>query len=136
MGVILDTSVLIAWERGFSELQALAERAAQEPVALSIITAAELLHGVHRAESAARRNRRSAYVEQVLSRFPLIPMDLAIARMYAELWAGLDRRGARISSHDLIIGATALALGYAVITLNRRDFGRIPGLTVDVLGSL
>jgi tRNA(fMet)-specific endonuclease VapC len=134
MGLILDTSVLIAWERTLAQLRAFTEREAQEPVALSVITAAELLHGVHRADTPARRTRRSAYVEQILTRFPLIPMDLAIARIYAELWAGLDRLGARISAHDLIIGATALAFGYSVITLNRRDFDRIPGLTVELLG--
>ena len=31
---------------------------------------------------------------------------------------------------DLLIGATALELGYSVLTSNRRHFGQIPGLTV------
>jgi predicted nucleic acid-binding protein len=31
---------------------------------------------------------------------------------------------------DLIIGATALELGYAVATSNLRDFQRIPGLRI------
>ena len=31
---------------------------------------------------------------------------------------------------DLLIGATALHLGYEVATLNLRDFQRIPGLSV------
>jgi tRNA(fMet)-specific endonuclease VapC len=133
MGLILDTSVLVDWERYRPHLQTFVETGAQEPVALSVITATELLHGVYRAESPGRRHRRSAYVEQVLARFPVVEFDLAVARVYAEIWAGLDSKGMRISAHDLIIGATALALGYSVLTFNRRDFSRIPGLSVELL---
>ena len=31
---------------------------------------------------------------------------------------------------DLLIGATALSLGFQVLTVNLRDFQRIPGLSV------
>jgi tRNA(fMet)-specific endonuclease VapC len=133
VGVILDTSVLIAWERQAGVIESLAVRRPHEPVGLSTITASELLHGVHRAETAARRLRRSAFVEKVLASFPLYDFDLAVARIYAELWAVLERKGLRVSAHDLIIGSTAVARGDSVITLNRRDFDKIPGLRVEVL---
>jgi tRNA(fMet)-specific endonuclease VapC len=38
-----------------------------------------------------------------------------------------------VGSHDLLIGATAIALGYRVATRDRRSFGKIPGLEVVVL---
>jgi predicted nucleic acid-binding protein len=38
--------------------------------------------------------------------------------------------GIQFASEDLLIGATALQLGYEVATLNLRDFQRIPGLSV------
>jgi predicted nucleic acid-binding protein len=41
--------------------------------------------------------------------------------------------GASVGSHDLLIGATAIALGYRVATRDRRSFGKIPGLDVLVL---
>ena len=39
-------------------------------------------------------------------------------------------RGVVIPFGDLLIGATALSLGFKVLTGNLRDFQRIPGLTV------
>jgi tRNA(fMet)-specific endonuclease VapC len=134
VGVILDTSVLIAWERKTAALESFAINRAEEPIGISVITAAELLHGVHRAESTARRLRRSAYVEQILNSFPLYDFDLGAARMYAELWAALERKGTRVSAHDLMIGATAVARGDTLLTFDRRDFGKIQGLSVEVLG--
>jgi tRNA(fMet)-specific endonuclease VapC len=133
VGVILDTSVLIEWERRAGSLEAYAANHPDEPVGLSVITAAELLHGVYRADTPVRRVRRSAYVEQILSSFPLYDFDLTMGRVYAELWATLERRGTRVSAHDLFIGATALARGETVVTLNRRDFGKIPGLSIAFL---
>jgi len=41
-------------------------------------------------------------------------------------------RNRQIGAHDLMIGATAVALGYAVLTRDRRSFPSIPGLRVDV----
>ena len=49
MGILIDTSILIAIERGQCELDALLTEQAEENIALAAITASELLHGVHRA---------------------------------------------------------------------------------------
>lgn len=42
-------------------------------------------------------------------------------------------RGVIIPFGDLLIGATALSLGYQILTGNPRDFQRIPGLSVLLL---
>lgn len=133
MGVVLDTSVLIEWERKTGALEAYAAVRPDEPMGLIVMTAAELFHGVHRADTAAWRLKRSVFVEHVLSSFTVYDFDLAVSRLYAELWATLERKGAKIGAHDLIIGATAISRGDTVLTLNRRDFGRIPGLSFEVL---
>ena len=133
MGVILDTSVLIGWERRQADLQAFLEGRSGEPFGVSVITAAEMLHGVHRANTPARRLRRSAFVERALSLLPVYDFDLAAARIYAELWAGLRRQGSIVSAHDLMIGATALARGFSVATFNPRDYRKIEGLTLEVI---
>jgi tRNA(fMet)-specific endonuclease VapC len=59
MGLILDTSVLIAAERARLDLPRLFAAHAEEPFALAAITASELLHGVERAEPGPRRDRKS-----------------------------------------------------------------------------
>jgi tRNA(fMet)-specific endonuclease VapC len=92
-----------------------------------------LLHGVHRAETAGRRLRREAFVEKVIELFPVVPFDLGAARVYARLWANLARKGIRIGAHDLLIAATAVSVGHAVATADRRDYARIPELTVQFL---
>jgi tRNA(fMet)-specific endonuclease VapC len=135
VGVILDTSVLIEAERGRLDIARFIEGKEEELFGLSVITAAELLHGVHRADSPRRRRTRSAYVEKVLELFPIYPFDLSAARIYADLWAQLLREGKMIGAHDLMIGSTALALGYSVATFNKRELDRIDGLQLEMLPS-
>ena len=53
---------------------------------------------------------------------------MAEARRHAELWAELAIEGMMIGAHDMLIGATALARGDALATLNQREFSRIAGL--------
>lgn len=101
---------------------------ADEPVALAAITASELLHGCHRAPDPGIRARRSAFVEGLLGIIPVLPFGIGEARRHAELWAALAAAGGVIGPHDMLVGATALAHGYSLATLNRREFSRVPGL--------
>ncbi len=133
MGVILDTSVLIEAERQESEIQHFADSREEEVFGLSVISVAELLHGVHRADSRKRRLKRTAYVEKVIDLFPIYNFDVSIARIYAELWSDLSKRGIQIGAHDLIIGSTALSLGFSVATYNKRHYGRLEGLRIEIL---
>lgn len=109
----------------------LASVTVNEPIALAGITASELLMGVHRADSASRRMRREAFVEGILALVPILPFDLRVARIHAQIGAELMAVGQVIGAHDLIIAATALAHGYAVLTENVRHFQRVPGLVVQ-----
>jgi len=133
MGVILDTSVLIEAERRKFEIDTFTENREEEIFGLSVITVAELLHGVHRADSTRKRLKRSAYVEKVIELFPIYVFDISIARIYAELWSDLSKKGIQIGAHDLIIGSTALTLGFSVATFNIRHFERIEGLRIEIL---
>ncbi len=131
MGFVVDSSVIIASERGQLSMDELRERLAADSVAFAAITASELLHGVHRAETTARRQRRHDFVERLLNRVPILPFDLDVARRHAALWADLARAGSPIGAHDLIIAATALTYQLTVATRNVREFGRVEGLSVD-----
>ncbi|WP_437931001.1 type II toxin-antitoxin system VapC family toxin [Sorangium sp. So ce291] len=130
MGALIDSSVLIAAERGKLDLEQVLRDHGDEPVAIAMITASELLHGVHRAVEASQRARREAFVERLLAHLSLIPFDLVVARVHARLSAELAARGSPVGAHDLLIAATALAVGYDVATRDARSFPRIPGLTV------
>ena len=133
MGVILDTSVLISLEKARSSIDQFILGREAEPFGISVVSVSELLHGVHRADSEARRVRRESYVERIIELFPVYPFDLAVGRIYARIWANLARKHLSVGAHDLIIAATAIALGFSVATFNLRDFERIEGLTVERL---
>jgi predicted nucleic acid-binding protein len=130
MGALIDSSVLIAGERGQLDLEALLAGHAEEDFAISAVTASELLHGVHRARTPAQRNRREAFVEGLLARLPVMPFDLLAARIHAGLSAELATRKIIIGPHDLLIAATAMAKGYDVATRDERSFPKIPSLSL------
>jgi predicted nucleic acid-binding protein len=133
MGALIDSSVLIDAERGKLDLSALVAQHGRETFSISALTAAQLLHGVYRAVNPAQRAKRQAYVEGLLAAMPVLPFDLTTARMHAELWARLIKRGSPIGATDLIISATALAWDLTVLTSDERSFPRVPGLRVVVV---
>jgi predicted nucleic acid-binding protein len=133
MATLIDSSVLIAVERGDLALDTFSARYAEEDVAISAVTASELLHGVHRARTAGQRHRRQAFIEGLLAQLPVIAFDLTVARVHASLWADLAKRGVAVGERDLMIGATAIARNYTVATRDERSFSRIPGLSMQLL---
>jgi tRNA(fMet)-specific endonuclease VapC len=135
MGILIDSSILIASERGKIDLAHQVAQRPDEECFLSVVTASELLHGVHRAVRADIQAQRSAFVEGVLRQFPLLPIDLATARAHAQLWAELAMSGKLIGPHDLWLSATCLARGLAIATANVREFQRVPGLKVETWNS-
>jgi len=133
MATLIDSSVLIAAERGQISFDDLSAHYADDDLAISAVTASELLHGLHRARTAAQRHRRQAFVEGLLSQIPVIAFDLTVARIHASLWADLAKRGVGVGERDLMIGATAITRDYAVVTRDERSFPKIPGLKVERL---
>lgn len=131
MAVLIDSSILIDYERGRLDIEPYVAARADEASFISVITASELLHGVHRATRPDQRARRSAFVEGVLERFPLLEIDLATARAHAQVWADLSEAGALIGQNDLWLAAACIAHGLTMVTANVREFGRVPGLAVE-----
>ena len=129
MGVIFDTTALIALERGTKNIDDLIRGRENVPFGISAVTVAELLHGVHRADTEERRLRRQAFVEKIIEIFPVFPFDVAAARIYARIWASLAARGRRTGAHDLMIASTVISVGYTLLTSNAGDYAEIEGLS-------
>ncbi|MDR7481723.1 MAG: PIN domain-containing protein [Armatimonadota bacterium] len=132
MGILIDASVFLAAERGRLSLARRLAGQEDEPVALSALTACELLCGVDRAADPQRRARRARFVRAILERFPVVAFDLDAARVYARLCSELAARGETVATHVLLIGSTAIASDFQVATADPRDYQRIPGLQVQV----
>ena len=134
MGALIDTSVFIAAERQRIPWSHALEAMDPQNVAIASITASELLHGVHRAQTTEQRHRREAFVERIFAVVPVLAFDLVAARIHSRLWAELRSQGQTMGAHDLLIAAVALANNLSVITHDRRSFPRIDELTVHLLG--
>jgi tRNA(fMet)-specific endonuclease VapC len=127
VAILIDTSVLIEAERSGLPID---RRFDAETATISVVTASELLHGVHRASRERVRARRAAFVEGVLAALDPLPVTIAVARAHARIWADLERGGKMIGAHDIWIAATAVSHGMDVVTSNVAEFKRVPGLTV------
>jgi predicted nucleic acid-binding protein len=68
---LIDASILIEYERRRLDLERYLADRQQEECFLSVVTASELLRGVHCAVQPEVRTKRSAFVEAILERFPL-----------------------------------------------------------------
>jgi tRNA(fMet)-specific endonuclease VapC len=135
MGLIIDTSALVAIERRKAEISVLMAPYASEPVALPMIVWAELLAGVRLAKDPGIAARRRAYLEQVRLHVPLVDFDAAVAEHYADIFAECHLAGTPIPQNDIAVAATARHLGYRVL-VGRQDeahFRRVKNLEVVTL---
>ena|SRR5579864_5911639 len=134
MGVILDSSILISAERqGSSARQVFASLLPQLgniEIAISVITLAELAHGLERANTPQRKLTRQRFIHELLLALPIYPVTNAIALRAGQIDGYCEARGVRVPLGDLLIGVTALELNYAVATRNARHFQLIPALSV------
>jgi tRNA(fMet)-specific endonuclease VapC len=134
LGIVIDSTVVIAAERAGKNPRGMVEEIAavwgDTEAILSVITVVELAHGIERADSAKRRITRERFIEELLNEIPVEPITVPIAFRAGKLDGSLQAMGLRIALGDLLIGTTALELGYAVLTHNVRHFLMMPGLTV------
>jgi len=128
LGLLIDTDVLVLAERARASLD-FSRYSEYGDAYISVVTASELLVGVHRAQDEGIRSRRLAFVEGILSALTALPVDIETARIHAQLVAQI-RRNETVGAHDALIGATALRHGHAVLTNNGKDFRKLPGLVV------
>jgi predicted nucleic acid-binding protein len=137
VGIVLDSTVLIGAERAGKNPRAVIEEIAialgDTEAALSVVTVLELAHGIERADTIERRTARERFIDELLTEITPEPVTVAIAFRAGRLDGSLQATGTRVALGDLLIGATALELGYAVATHNARHFRMIPGLLVEHL---
>jgi predicted nucleic acid-binding protein len=137
MGLILDSSVLIATERSGQTVAQLLKRVltltGDQETALSAIVLVELAHGIYRANTPQIRARREAFIQELLTDVPVYPFTQQIALLAGRIDGQQQSQGVKIPFQDLLIGTTALHLSYAVVTGNPLHFQMIPGLVVKSL---
>ncbi len=134
MGLILDSSVLIAVERQGKNarqvLAALSEKLDETEIGISVITLIEIAHGAARADTAERKAKREKFIDELVLALPVFPVTVSVALRTGQLDGENQAKGLRLPLPDLLIGVTALELGYGVGTANLRHFRQVAGLKV------
>lgn len=127
MSFLLDTNVVSEWTKprpnpGVVEWLAQVD---EDEVFLSVVTFAELRHGIERLPAGDRRRRLDEWLRNDLPlRFEerIVGVDGAIADEWGRVIARRESRGRPISAMDALIAATAQVHGLTVVTRNMADF--------------
>jgi predicted nucleic acid-binding protein len=128
---LLDTNA-------FSDLMAAEPRSAArlgsvtapDRVVTCTIVRGEILYGIERMPSGARRDGFSRNADALFSVLTCEPLPAAAAEHYARTKQQCRARGVALDENDLWIAATCLWLGATLVTRDR-DFTRVPGLMVE-----
>lgn len=96
-----------------------------EGIAISVITLAELKHGV---ESSQYPEKNAIALNQFLSIVDILLFDDDAAAEYGKICATLRRQGTPIGVMDMLIAAHAKAKGLILVSNNVKEFARIEGL--------
>lgn len=127
----LDTNIIIhALNRRRPEFAARIsdELRAGRPLMVPAIVRYELEYGFAKSE---RRAVNRAILEMLLARgFEQHAFDEDDAAEAGDIRAALEAQGTPIGPYDILIAAQARRRGAALVTLNRREFERVPGLMV------
>lgn len=131
---MVDSSVVIAAERRGDNvtrmLKQILAATGDQRVVLSSVGLTELVHGIFRAQSATARNRRDSFIRELLNDVEIHPFTKETAQLAGRIDGEQQSRGITIPFGDLLIGATALEIGYSLLTINLRHFRLIPNLDV------
>jgi tRNA(fMet)-specific endonuclease VapC len=95
---------------------------------ISSITLAELYFGV---EKSKRQADNLDILLEFAGRIETRAFSEGAAAHYGRLRAALERIGRPIGIHDLLIGSHARSENLTLVTNNRREFDRVPGLRVE-----
>jgi len=88
------------------------------------------VHGIYRANSAQVRTRRRSFVDELRIGLTVYPYTAETALLAGRIDGEQTAAGVVVPFVDLLIGATALSLGFSIQTVNMRHFNKIPGLNV------
>jgi predicted nucleic acid-binding protein len=124
--LILDTNILIAYERGAIDRSALDD----DELAVAAVTIAEYRVGIELADTAARAANRARALAAIIASVDVLDYTDATAAHHARLIAHVRRVGTPRGAHDLIIAAHASETGRTVLSSDASArFGNLPGVT-------
>jgi tRNA(fMet)-specific endonuclease VapC len=125
--LILDTNVLIGYERGAIDRAALDA----DELAVAAVTIAEYRVGIELADAPARAADRARALVAITSAVEVLDYTETTAACHARLIAHARRAGTSRGAHDLIIAAHAVQTDRTILTYDAKaHFADLPGVSV------
>ncbi len=129
MKFLLDTNPCIVYLNGRSiALRQRLDAEGDSNIAVCSVVLAEMYYGATKSSAPEKTLHKQS---EFISRFKCLPFDNNAAALYGPIRAELERTGATIGAHDLLIASIAVANDLVLVTHNTREFLRISGLKVD-----
>jgi len=100
-----------------------------ETMAVSTVVLFELMYGAAKSEHRDRNFRRIA--DFTAGPISIIAFEAGDADEAGEIRAALERRGTPIGPYDILIAAQARRRNAVLVTANKREFSRVPGLRTE-----
>lgn len=127
MSFLLDTNVVSEWVKPRPNAGVMRWLAGvdEDSVFLSIVTLAELRHGIERLATGSRRNRLDEWLRNdLVLRFDgrVLPIEEETADAWGRLVARREAQGRPINAMDALLAATALVHSLTLVTRNDSDF--------------
>lgn len=124
--LILDTNVLIAYERGTIDRAALDD----DELAIASVSVAEYRVGIELADTPERAADRARALTTITSVIDVLDYTAITAAHHGRLLAHVRRSGTPRGAHDLIIAAHAAETGRTVVSRDvKARFNDLPGVT-------
>jgi tRNA(fMet)-specific endonuclease VapC len=124
--LILDTNVLIAYERGTIDRASLDD----DELAIASVSVAEYRVGIELADTPQRAAERARALAAITSVIDVLDYTATTAAHHGRLLAHVRRSGTPRGAHDLIIAAHAAETGRTVVSTDvKARFNDLPGVT-------
>lgn len=124
--LILDTNILIAYERGTIDRAALDA----DELAVAAVTIAEYRVGIELADTPDRAADRARALVAIMSAVEVLDYTETTAACHARLMAHARRAGTPRGAHDLIIAAHAVQSDRTIVTFDAKArFADVPGVS-------
>lgn len=134
MGFLIDTCIWVDVERGSLSPADVTKFTGNEPVYLSPVIIAELKFGAEIAKDPHIRQKRLAAIYRLKGK-PILRIDETTGEIFGNLAAQLKKKGVQFNYRvqDIWLASQAIQYGLTFLTYNRKDFEKIPGLSLAVV---
>ena len=124
--ILLDTCVLFDFlaAKSKTDVSQVERSLLEAKAAVSVVTVFELLRGVESEKHLGQR-------KDLINLCTVLDLTPQISQRAAGIYTFLKKKGALIHMEDIFIAATAVHWNYSIMTSNKKDFSRIPGVKLE-----